>query len=67
MRGARHYALGEGGGCLTNLNVSSWRLSGLSHRAWQIGLAMSIATLAAGTVGFMIEEPSNQDLPQAVA
>jgi two-component system, cell cycle sensor histidine kinase and response regulator CckA len=67
MRGARHYALGEGGGCLTNLNVSSWRLSGLSHRAWQIGLALSIATLAAGTAGFMIEEPRNQDLPQAVA
>jgi two-component system cell cycle sensor histidine kinase/response regulator CckA len=39
--------------------IASWREVGLSRRAWGLGLALSLATLAAGIWGFMVEGPEN--------
>jgi hypothetical protein len=50
------YALGVAAEATTKLHLSSWNLAGLSRRAWQIALLLSAAMLAAGTLGFMMEE-----------
>ena len=46
--------------------LSSWQLASLSPRARLLGLVLSIATVAVGVWGFLVEDPANQAALEAL-
>jgi two-component system cell cycle sensor histidine kinase/response regulator CckA len=57
---------GAQGAEATELNPSSLHLGNLSRPAWLLGLTLSIAMIAVGAWGFLVEEPANRAALQAL-